>query len=63
LVLLTLLTVWFLRRESSQDRPEGRAAIDSLVVLPFVNSADNANVEYLERFHRASSAPWGTWLS
>jgi serine/threonine-protein kinase len=47
LALLALLTIWLLRREPSQaltDKPE---AIDSLVVLPFVNSSDNDSIEYL----------------
>jgi serine/threonine-protein kinase len=47
LVLLALVTVWILRRESSRARSESTEVIDSLVVLPFVNSSDNANVEYL----------------
>jgi serine/threonine-protein kinase len=47
LAVLALLAVWFLRREPSQAGTERSEAIDSLVVLPFVNSSDNANVEYL----------------
>jgi serine/threonine-protein kinase len=47
LALLALLTAWIMRQGPSQGPTERSEAIDSLVVLPFVNSSDNANVEYL----------------